>query len=96
MAAQGFQLTALSVQGKLRCVPILCDELFKIFVEELGYLVDAIINSGGISSLDSEGESGSLSQEDKLLLSRLLLLLNPTYQAPQVSHKDIFHGTTRL
>lgn len=76
-AAQGFQLTALSVQ------------------EELGYLVDAIINSGGISSFDTEGGPGNLSQEDKILLSRLLLLLNPTYQAAPVHHKDTFHTSTR-
>ena len=57
--------------------------------------MDAIINSGGISSFDTEGSSNNLSQEDKILLSRLLLLLNPTYQAAPVHHKDTFHTSTR-
>lgn len=48
--------------------------------EELGYLVDAVVNSGEITSFDHTDHS-SLSQEDKILLSRLLLLLNPTYPA---------------
>lgn len=48
--------------------------------EELGYLVDAIINSGEISTFPGQGGSESLSQDDKILLSRLLLLLNPSYQ----------------
>lgn len=58
--AEGFQLTALSIE------------------DELGYLVDAVLNSGEISSFDQSGHS-SLTQDDKILLSRLLLLLNPTY-----------------
>jgi len=58
--AEGFQLTALSIE------------------DELGYLVDAVLNSGEISSFDQSGQS-SLTQDDKILLSRLLLLLNPTY-----------------
>ena len=58
--------------------------------------MDAIINSGGISSFDTEGGSGNLSQEDKILLSRLLLLLNPTYQAAPVHHKDTFHTSSRF
>ena len=38
--------------------------------------------SGEISSFDEDGGGqSSLSQEDKLLLSRLLLLLNPAYPA---------------
>jgi hypothetical protein len=37
---------------------------------------------GEISSFDEDnGGQSSLSQEDKLLLSRLLLLLNPAYPA---------------
>jgi hypothetical protein len=37
---------------------------------------------GEISSFDEDGGGqNSLSQEDKLLLSRLLLLLNPAYPA---------------
>ena len=41
-----------------------------LFPEELGYLVDAIINTGDITSFDSDKGSGNLSQEDKILLSR--------------------------
>ena len=48
-----------------------------IISEELGYLVDAIINTGEIQTFDTDQSGGNLSQEDKILLSRLLLLLNP-------------------
>lgn len=41
-----------------------------LFPEELGYLVDAIINTGDIASFDSDEGKGNLSQEDKILLSR--------------------------
>ena len=40
------------------------------YLEELGYLVDAIINTGDISTFDSDKEAGNLSHEDKILLSR--------------------------
>ena len=33
-----------------------------MIAEELGYLVDAIINTGDISSFDSDHDSGNLSQ----------------------------------
>ena len=39
-------------------------------LEELGYLVDAIINTGDMASFDSDKEAGKLSHEDKILLSR--------------------------
>ena len=45
--------------------------LFFTSSEELGYLVDAIINTGDIASFDSDKGAGNLSQEDKILLSRL-------------------------
>ena len=41
-----------------------------IISEELGYLVEAIINTGDIATFDSDKESGNLSHEDKILLSR--------------------------
>jgi len=63
--------------------------------EELGYLVDAIINTGDISSFDSDHSSGNLSQEDKILLSRLLLLLNPSYQTQPLQHKDVIQSNIR-
>jgi len=63
--------------------------------EELGYLVDAIINTGDITSFDSDKGSGNLSQEDKILLSRLLLLLNPSYQAQPLQHKDVIQSNIR-
>ena len=65
--SQGFQLSVLSVQGQWRQVPGISDNLFP---EELGYLVDAIINTGDITSFDSDKGAGNLSQEDKILLSR--------------------------
>ena len=70
---------------------------FKIFLlaEELGYLVDAIINTGDISSFDTDQNSGNLSQEDKILLSRLLLLLNPSYQTQPLQHKDVVSSNIR-
>ena len=55
-----------------------------LITEELGYLVDAIVNEGEIASFDNtDSDDGSLNQEDKLLLSRLLLLLNPGYTNTQ-------------
>ena len=65
--SQGFQLSVLSVQGQWRQVPAISDNSFP---EELGYLVDAIINTGDITSFDSDKGAGNLSQEDKILLSR--------------------------
>ena len=47
------------------------------FSDELGYLVDAIVNEDKIDSFDSRPNNMSI--EDKHLLSRLLLLLNPNY-----------------
>ena len=41
-----------------------------IISEELGYLVEAIINTGDIATFDSDKEAGNLSHEDKILLSR--------------------------
>ena len=38
---------------------------------------------------------GNLSQEDKILLSRLLLLLNPSYQTQPLQHKDIIQSNIR-
>ena len=53
--------------------------------EELGYLVDAIINTGDITSFDSDKGTGNLSQEDKILLSRYDNVIKkcskPCYQA---------------
>jgi len=46
--------------------------------EELGYLVDAVVSTGDISNFDNPQDK-VLSPDDKILLSRLLLLLNPTY-----------------
>jgi len=63
--------------------------------EELGYLVDAIINTGDIASFDSDKGAGNLSQEDKILLSRLLLLLNPSYQTQPLQHKDVIQSNIR-
>jgi len=63
--------------------------------EELGYLVDAIINTGEIASFENDQNSGNLSQEDKILLSRLLLLLNPSYQTQPLQHKDIIQSNIR-
>ena len=66
--SQGFQLSVLSVQGQSgRVSGYLSDYLIP---EELGYLVDAIINTGDIASFDSDEGKGNLSQEDKILLSR--------------------------
>ena len=88
--ARGFQLTILSVQGQSKqyinilFLPYLSwswTVFWFPWVEELGYLVDAVINSGEITSFDSDSGAGNLSQDDKILLSRLLLLLNPAYQA---------------
>ena len=59
-------------------------------------MVDAIINTGEISTFDTEENSGNLSQEDKILLSRLLLLLNPSYQAQPLQHKDVIQSNIRL
>jgi len=50
---------------------------FLTIEDELGYLVDAIVNEDKIDSFDSRPNNMSL--EDKHLLSRLLLLLNPNY-----------------
>ena len=36
--------------------------MIMMIAEELGYLVDAIINTGDISSFDSDHDSGNLSQ----------------------------------
>ena len=36
--------------------------MMMMIAEELGYLVDAIINTGDISSFDSDHDSGNLSQ----------------------------------
>ena len=36
--------------------------MMMMITEELGYLVDAIINTGDISSFDSDHDSGNLSQ----------------------------------
>lgn len=73
--------------------------------EELGYLVDAIINSGEISSFPGQQGADSLSQDDKILLSRLLLLLNPSYQpsvaggspmgSSPLQRPDTFHNQVR-
>lgn len=63
--------------------------------EELGYLVDAIINTGDIQTFDTDQGGGNLSQEDKILLSRLLLLLNPSYQAQPLQHKDVIQSNIR-
>jgi len=72
--------------------------------EELGYLVDAIINSGEISSFPGQQGAESLSQDDKILLSRLLLLLNPSYQpsagvspmgSSPLQRPDTFHNQVR-
>jgi len=52
---------------------------FLTIEDELGYLVDAIVNEDKIDSFDSRPNNMSL--EDKHLLSRLLLLLNPNYSA---------------
>ena len=41
-----------------------------IISEELGYLVEAIINTRDIATFDSDKEAGNLSHEDKILLSR--------------------------
>ena len=51
--------------------------IFPFFSDELGYLVDAIVNEDKIDSFDSRPNNMSI--EDKHLLSRLLLLLNPNY-----------------
>ena len=48
-----------------------------IFADELGYLVDAIVRDDKIASFDGN-KRVDLSYEDKHILSRLLLLLNPT------------------
>ena len=91
--SQGFQLTVLSVQGDDDCWQL---SIFLLNLsEELGYLVDAIINTGEISSFDTEEKAGNLSQEDKILLSRLLLLLNPSYQAQPLQHKDVLQSNIR-
>lgn len=50
---------------------------FLTIEDELGYLVDAIVNEDKIDSFDSRPNNMSI--EDKHLLSRLLLLLNPNY-----------------
>lgn len=72
--------------------------------EELGYLVDAIINSGEISTFPGQQGADSLSQDDKILLSRLLLLLNPSYQpsagvspmgSSPLQRPDTFHNQVR-
>jgi len=66
--------------------------------EELGYLVDAIINSGEIATFPGQPGTESLSQDDKILLSRLLLLLNPSYQSPAGGlqpRQDPFHNPVR-
>ena len=52
-------------------------QIFPFFSDELGYLVDAIVNEDKIDSFDSRPNNMSI--EDKHLLSRLLLLLNPNY-----------------
>lgn len=65
--AQGFQLTVLSVQGEELWI---LQSKYYYFLEELGYLVDAIINTGDMDSFDSDKEAGKLSHEDKILLSR--------------------------
>merc|ERR1719492_259823 len=56
---------------------MLCDTRNHFFSDELGYLVDAIVNEDKIDSFDSRPNNMSI--EDKYLLSRLLLLLNPNY-----------------
>ena len=66
-----------------------------IISEELGYLVDAIINTGEIQTFDKDQSGGNLSQEDKILLSRLLLLLNPSYQAQPLQHKEVIQSNIR-
>ena len=91
--SQGFQLTVLSVQGDDDCWQL---SIFLLNLsEELGYLVDAIINTGEISTFDTEEKAGNLSQEDKILLSRLLLLLNPSYQAQPLQHKEVLQSNIR-
>lgn len=52
---------------------------FLTIEDELGYLVDAIVNEDKIGSFDSRPNDMSI--EDKHLLSRLLLLLNPNYSS---------------
>ena len=72
--SQGFQLTVLSVQGEDNSLGFLKSKLMKIIIctisEELGYLVEAIINTRDIATFDSDKEAGNLSHEDKILLSR--------------------------
>ena len=45
-------------------------KILRLVLEELGYLVEAIINTGDIATFDSDKEAGNLSHEDKILLSR--------------------------
>jgi len=52
---------------------------FMTIEDELGYLVDAIVNDDMIETFDKRPNDMSL--EDKHLLSRLLLLLNPNYSS---------------
>ena len=93
--AQGFQLTVLSVQGDNSSLSPPNISLKLCISEELGYLVDAIINTGDIQTFDTDQGGGNLSQEDKILLSRLLLLLNPSYQAQPLQHKDVIQSNIR-
>ena len=62
--------SSLCSQFRVRISESLNLNIEDYFLEELGYLVDAIINTGDIASYDSDKEAGKLSHEDKILLSR--------------------------
>jgi len=61
---------------------------FLTIEDELGYLVDAIVNEDKIDSFDGRPNNNNMSLEDKHLLSRLLLLLNPNYSATANSRNN--------
>ena len=65
------------VSGTRSVITNLYIYFYYFFPDELGYLVDAIVNEDKIDSFDSRPNNMSI--EDKHLLSRLLLLLNPNY-----------------
>ena len=62
--------SSLFSQFRVRSSESFDPDIEKYYLEELGYLVDAIINTGDMTSFDSDKEAGKLSHEDKILLSR--------------------------